>query len=1113
MKRHTTISCLIIATLLLAPRTALPAADARPNIVFILADDIGYGDLGCYGAKQVKTPHCDQLVREGVRFTDAHAPGAVCTPTRYAFITGQYAWRNPLGAGILSGEAPLAIDPTKPTTASLLKQAGYTTGLVGKWHIGLGKGDLDFNGELKPGPLELGFDGAFFYPATGDRVPCVFIDGHHVVGLEEKDPIRVSYQKKIGDEPTGKEHPELLTMKPSLGHDSTIINGISRIGFMSGGKAARWKDEEMADTLTQKAVAFIQRNAGKPFFLYLATHNIHVPRVPHPRWRGTSPHGTRGDFIQEFDGCVGEVLATLDKLKLAGNTLVIVTSDNGGVMDDGYQDGSRNDTSGHRCNGGLRGFKGSLYEGGHRIPFIARWPGKIKPGTESKELISLVDMMATFAAIVGEKLPADAGPDSFNVLPALLGEKTPRDHLIVQMNGIARQAVRQGPWKFIPPPPANKTKAAELYHLDTDLGEQKDLAAQNPAKAGELAALLQKVREQGQSRLPGFAPDRVTSLTLDVSDQGAVISPLLFSHNLEVTRRAVWSGLGAEMVANRKFAAVKDGLPRRWAALPGGGSIALDNQEVFVGQHSIRLGSNGTGGLLQQQDTLAFRQGARYVFRWWLKTTEKRPVWMRITDAPGTKVLFQAEKSLQPGEWQLWTGRFVAPVTTTNACLELGSKTAGVFWVGAASLQPADAFHGMRRDVIELLKQIKPGGLRFPGGCYSEFYRWQDGLLPLDRRPPLGPTGLDFLLRDSDDVDTQELGIDEFIALCREIGCEPALTLRLSETSPEAAAAWVEYCNGSPTTKWGRIRAARGQRKPYGVKTWFLGNELYFFGRGGMNNATNCARQSKAFGEAVKQVDASVRLVGCTSLVGGVNNQAWNTALLEQAGSLIKYISCHDYLQGYFDPKDLQAYATASTRYLRPAFKKYQQELGLPVVFDEWNTMWGQPGSVGMGLCAAGVLNLLCREAEALGVEQAYFFQPVTEGVIRITPLAAELDPAGRIFAAFKAHQGNRVLKLPEMPADAALDTCASASSDGRRVYVTVVNRSATKDQRVELLLKSVANPVKAKLKLLIASDASPQQSSFEERSEQPALLGGNRLAVTVPRSSVAVLELVAKRY
>ena len=485
------------------------APSRRPNIIFILADDIGYGDLGCYGAARVKTPNVDRLAREGIRFTDAHAPAAVCTPTRYAFITGQYAWRHPAGSAILSGEAPLAIDPAVTTTPSLLKQAGYATGVVGKWHIGLGKGDLDFNKEIRPGPLEVGFDYAFFFPATGDRVPCVFIENRRVVGLDPGDPIRVSYRAKVGDDPTGRENPELLTMKPSHGHDNTIINGISRIGWMSGGKAARWQDEQMADTFTGKAVAFIEQNKDRPFFLYFATQDIHVPRVPSPPRKGKSGCGTRGDVIQQFDDAVGAVLEALDRLKLAASTLVIVSSDNGGVMDDGYADGAIQDANGHLCNGPLRGYKGSLWEGGTREPFIARWPGRIKAGATSDELISLVDMLATFAAAAGQTPPPDAGPDSFNVLPALVGEphdKPVRDHLVIQTNGPSALAIRQGPWKLIPGNPGGgKRKDAasgggQLFNLADDLGEKNDVAGQHPEIVKALSDLLTQVRQRGRSR-------------------------------------------------------------------------------------------------------------------------------------------------------------------------------------------------------------------------------------------------------------------------------------------------------------------------------------------------------------------------------------------------------------------------------------------------------------------------------------------------------------------------------------------------------------------------------------------------------------------------------------
>ncbi|MEI6676642.1 MAG: sulfatase-like hydrolase/transferase, partial [Verrucomicrobiota bacterium] len=254
----------------------------KPNIIYILTDDLGYGDIGCYGATKVKTPNLDRLASQGCRFTDAHATASVCTPTRYALLTGCYAWRQ-AGTGIATGDQPLLIKPGTTTLPSLLQKAGYKTGLVGKWHLGLGTPPhTDFNAEIAPGPLELGFDYAFFIPATGDRVPCVFVENHHVVGYDPADPLRVSYDKKIGTEPTGADPGAKLKIQGGPGHKDSVVNGISRIGFMTGGTTARWVDEDIADTLTVKAVKFIEANQAGPFFLYLATHDIHEPMVPHP---------------------------------------------------------------------------------------------------------------------------------------------------------------------------------------------------------------------------------------------------------------------------------------------------------------------------------------------------------------------------------------------------------------------------------------------------------------------------------------------------------------------------------------------------------------------------------------------------------------------------------------------------------------------------------------------------------------------------------------------------------------------------------------------------------------------------------------------------------------
>ncbi|MBI4892869.1 MAG: arylsulfatase [Acidobacteria bacterium] len=478
------------------------ARPGKPNIIFILADDIGYGDLSCYGAERVRTPNVDRIAREGIRFTDAHAPASVCTPTRYAALTGQYAWRNPAGDHILSGEAPLSIDPSTTTLASMLKRAGYRTGHVGKWHLGVGERSrsLDWNLEIRPGPLELGFDYAYYYPATNDRVPCVYVENHRVAGLTAGDPLAISYAKQLGNEPTGREHPEMLKLKLLAGHDGTIVNGISRIGFMSGGKPAWWDDERMADTLTAKAVEFIEEKRSAPFFLYFATSNIHQPRWPHPRFRGAGGCGTRCDSIAEFDSSVGAVLAALDRKGLTDNTLLVISSDNGPAMDDGYQSFDVRDANGHDCNGPWRGYKGSLYEGGHREPFLARWPGRIRAGSQSGELLCLVDLLATMAAAAGQKLSGNEGPDSFNLLPALLGQarRPVRDHLVLQGNGSGRLAVRRGPWKLIL---ATKPgESPELYNLESDPGETRNAAEERPGVVAELSRILAHNMAQRRSR-------------------------------------------------------------------------------------------------------------------------------------------------------------------------------------------------------------------------------------------------------------------------------------------------------------------------------------------------------------------------------------------------------------------------------------------------------------------------------------------------------------------------------------------------------------------------------------------------------------------------------------
>jgi arylsulfatase A-like enzyme len=498
---------LALMAALLAGATGAVAQE-RPNIVVILTDDLGYGDVGAYGATAIPTPNIDRLAREGLRFTDAHATAATCTPSRYALLTGEYAWRKP-GTGILPGNAALIIEPGRTTVPSMLKRAGYATGVVGKWHLGLGPpGGPDWNAEIALSPNAVGFDSSFIMAATGDRVPTVFIDNHTIVRYDSADPISVSYGTPIGDWPTGKEHPELLKVHPSHGHDQTIVNGVSRIGYMTGGKQALWKDEEMADVFTGQAVSFIESHKSAPFFLYFATHDPHVPRVPHPRFVGKTRLGPRGDAIVEADWSVGEILSTLERLGLTRNTLVIFTSDNGPVVDDGYKDDAVAKLGSHKPGGPYRGGKYSNFEAGTRIPLITRWPGRVKPGV-SDALISQVDLLSSFAALTGQKLAGGDGRDSTDTLSALLGHSTTgRTELVEEAGALS---LRSGPWKYIEPNKKQRINAdtnielgndsvPQLYNLSTDPGETKNLADDQPARVQAMAARLDAIRKADERR-------------------------------------------------------------------------------------------------------------------------------------------------------------------------------------------------------------------------------------------------------------------------------------------------------------------------------------------------------------------------------------------------------------------------------------------------------------------------------------------------------------------------------------------------------------------------------------------------------------------------------------
>ncbi len=485
-----------------------PAAQQpKPNLVIIYADDLGYGDVGSYGATGVATPNIDTIAAKGLKLTDAHASAATCTPSRYSLLTGEHGFRSK--AAILPGDAPLLISPEQPTLPKLLKKAGYASAVIGKWHLGLGYGDVDWNQAVKPGPLEIGFDYSFLLPATGDRVPTVYLENHHVVDLELDDPLEVNYQQNIGNRPTGHSHPELLRVKADPQHSNTIVNGVSRIGSMKGGESAYWVDEEFPDIFTAKAVDFMRKHKDQPFFLFHSMHDIHVPRMPNPRFKNASTMGPRGDAIAQLDWMTGQIVQELEKLGIADNTILIFTSDNGPVLDDGYQDMAVELLGEHKPAGPLRGGKYSAYEAGTRVPTIVYWPGTIAPA-QSDALVSQLDIYATMADIIGLPLAEAEAMDSEVQTPAWLGQSDKgRDWLALESVGTV--SLRHGKWKYIRPLQNESLPAwlhnkdietglqgtQQVFNLETDIGEQRNLAATEPERVVTMQQKLGEIISSG----------------------------------------------------------------------------------------------------------------------------------------------------------------------------------------------------------------------------------------------------------------------------------------------------------------------------------------------------------------------------------------------------------------------------------------------------------------------------------------------------------------------------------------------------------------------------------------------------------------------------------------
>lgn len=483
----------------------------KPNILIFYADDVGYADIGCYGAIGVETPHLDNLAANGIKFTDAHSATATCSPSRYSLLTGNYPFR--MQVGILPGDAPLLINPGTPTLPSLLQEQGYKTAVIGKWHLGIGDGRVDWNKEIKLGPMDIGFDYNFIIPATNDRVPCVYMENSCVYNAHPDDPMKITFTDDARDpnpygNPTGISHPELVKQKGDNQHSGIIVNGVPRIGFMGGGEQSWWRDEDFPNIFTDKAIDFIDEISDAPFFMFFCFNKIHVPRVPNERFVGKSTMGPRGDAIVQMDWMVGRIMNALKENGLLENTLIVFTSDNDPVLNDGYEDQAEELLGNHKPAGSYRGGKYSIFEGGNRMPAISYWPGIIKGGQVNDALWSQTDLFASFARLSGYNNPEKIPDDSEEMLDVILGRSEKGRDILLEEAGTF--ALRKGPWKYIMPKPGapeaiyyDAIKNIEMgviskpqfYNLEEDPGEKNNLAQKYPETVKELHEKIIEITE------------------------------------------------------------------------------------------------------------------------------------------------------------------------------------------------------------------------------------------------------------------------------------------------------------------------------------------------------------------------------------------------------------------------------------------------------------------------------------------------------------------------------------------------------------------------------------------------------------------------------------------
>ncbi len=650
------------------------------------------------------------------------------------------------------------------------------------------------------------------------------------------------------------------------------------------------------------------------------------------------------------------------------------------------------------------------------------------------------------------------------------------------------------------------------------------LAAQRPARA------------DGVERGP-------VPLVLDVSRAGPVISPLLFGANLEYTRYAMWKGLNAQLLANRSFAATSakrsdsvkagregaaEGLAAHWygiGKLPV--SFALDTAEIYTGKQSqrIRVPAKGVSGGIGQRD-IAVQAGTEYEVRVELKADAPVTVAAGLCDGSGQTEYGRRSLRLERGDWQTWRFNWKAPQTDLQARLEVVFEGPASLWVGAASLVPSDNFHGMRRDVVARLKEIGMSLLRWPGGSFTRDYRWKEGLAPLDKRPPIHCPYLPF----SDQYDFHEVGIDEYLALCRELGSQPCITVTMGiPEGAQEAADWVEYCNGSPGTRWGKLRAQRGHREPYGVKYWCIGNEIWGEWMGpAYSSADVYARNLRQFTAAMRKVDP--RLVLIASGTDGVTlGNDWDKKIVASSGDCFDWISLHHYspitnaLTGPEGAREFTRQACQPRDGLLPWLEEMRRAIDqsspagkrIPIAFDEWN-LWHNwftrhyeaQWHIGPidAVFAAAQLHMFCQQAESLGMVSAAMVQPVNEGLIQVKPFSADLTAMGQAFALLRAHAGGRLLQT-DPPRDArAVDACASLSADGKRVILTLLNRAPDAERPVAVSLKQ-GRAASAVATVFSVKELRPD-AVMNRRIEDVAVDNQGRMSLRLPRFGITLVNI-----